>query len=397
MMERKNLRSVLLMLVALAAGVLAAAANVPAQSAAGQAASAFAEKLEASVREGNAAFINEHFDADDFVRRIFAERKLPKEIIEKQRALFARNVPIGKLFTENVRRCGKFKFIRLHKEGDETRALFRMLVEGGFNYFDIVLSSRDGATKIVDVYIFSAGELLSESMSRETLAILGHGDKRVAALLSQTERDYTQYLPKVRAIRGAMRRHDPDRALTLYLRLPRNVQRQRNVALLRVYAGVAKGWDSVECGQAIAHMQQHFPESAALQMLLFQYHSERKEYAKMLGVVDALEKATGDTGYMAYLRGNVFYMQKRIRHARSALREAVRIDPTLEDAYSALVTINLRLKNWEAVSRRLTELQKLGVKFGDLTKIPIYSKYVRTPEYQEWKSARRPQQSRDTP
>jgi len=390
-MERKNLPPVLFMLALLAACTLtatAAADNPAAQPSPDNAYSAFAEKLQESVRKGDAAFINEHFDAHDFVGRMFGERKLPTEIIEKQRSLLARDVPLGKLLTENVRRGGKFKFIRLHKKGDETRALFRMLVEGGFNYFDFLLSSRGGAVKIADVYVFSAGELLSESVSRDTLAILGHRDKRVAAVLSQPERDYMEYLPKVRAIRSAMRRHDPDRALTLYLRLPRTVQTQRNVALLRVYAGIAKGWDSVECERALAHMRRHFPESTALHMLLFQYHNERKEYAESLEVVAALEKTTGDTAYMAYLRGNVFYMQKRIRHARSALREAVRADPALEDAHSALVTINLQLEDWKAVSRRLTELQKLGVKFGDLTKIPVYSEYVKTPEYEEWKSAR---------
>lgn len=349
----------------------------------------FAKKLETSIRQGEAGFLNERFDVAAFVERMFTGREIPKDVITQQREQFAKDVPLGNSLAETVKQGGKFKFLRLHGNAGETRALFRMLTDGGFNYFDFTLIADNNTVRVADVYIFSAGELLSESMLRASLPALGRHNRGVAKTFSKAEADYMEYAPQVRAIRSAMRRHDPERALTHYRRLPRTVQRQRNVALLRVYAGVAQGWDSVECERAIAHLKQHCPDSPALQMLLFQYHNARKEYAQMLPVIAALKQATGDLAYTEYLRGNVLYKQKKPERARTAFMTAVMAEPEFDEAHAALVALALERKDWQAVTRRLLRLQELNVEFGDLTKIPIYAEYVKTSEYANWKSARR--------
>lgn len=349
----------------------------------------FAQKLETSIRKGETGFLNERFDVAAFVERMFAGREMTKDVITQQREQFAKDVPFGNALAETVKQGGKFKFVRLHKSAGETRALFRMLTDGGFNYFDFTLIADNNTVRVADVYIFSAGELFSESMLRAFLPALGRHNRRVAKTFSKAEADYMEYAPQVRAIRNAMRRHDPERALTLYRRLPRTVQRQRNVALLRVYAGVAHGWDSVECKRAIAHLTKHFPDSSASQMLLFQDHNARNEYAQMFTVIAALKKATGDLAYTEYLRGNVFYKQKKTKRARTAFMTAIMAEPEFDDAHAALVALALERKDWKAVSRRLLRLQELNVEFGDLTKIPIYAQYVKTSEYVNWKSSRR--------
>ena len=373
--------------VCILAALAAAALPAPPAAVTDAAGVAFARQLQQSIRQGESGFLEENFDAAAFVERMFAGRKLPPEIIAEQKKLFAGEPPLGNALAETVKQGGKLKFVRLHRQGEEARILFRLLVPGGFNHYDFVLGARDGKVTIEDVYIFSAGELLSASTLRESLPALGRHNQRVAKTFSPAEADYLEYWPQVRAIRSAMRRHDPERALTLYRRLPRTVQRQRNVAVLRVYAGVAQGWNSAECARAIAHLKTYFPDSPALQMFLFQYHNERKEYQEMHAVVAALKEATGDTAYAEYLCGNVFHMQKNVVAARAAFAAALAVEPDFDDACAALVALALERKEWQEVTRWLTRLRELGIEFGDLEKAPMYAEYVKTPEYAEWKSS----------
>src|SRR6202007_1833607 len=90
---------------------------------------------------------------------------------------------------------------RKTSDGQPT-ALFRLLAaDGGFSYGEYALKpDAGGALKAIDVFTYSNGEWMTESLRREWLFNLAHSGRSNLARLAGVESDLTQYQPQLQAI-----------------------------------------------------------------------------------------------------------------------------------------------------------------------------------------------------
>jgi hypothetical protein len=115
----------------------------------------------------------------------------------------------------------------------------------------------------------------------------------------------------------------------------------------------------------------------------------RKNYAKVLEGLDKLDKAVGGDPYLQIIRAKTYVELGDRGSAGRCAERAIEQDASLKDAYWILVTISLEEEKFDDTLKWLRTLQKkFGVKLKDLTTLPIYKKFVKSPQYQQLQDER---------
>ena len=357
----------------------------------------FARKIEQTVSQGNGRLLDTAFDVDILVERMLGGRGISANIIGGIKQGVRRGLDLGTRLNGIVAKGGSYNLLKLHRQGDEIRALYRLQAEGGLNYHDIILVKKDGRVRIADIYVFISGEYMSATMRRPVLPVITRHEKSPLTKLLTGESEYVKSFAHIMSMTDAIRAGKPDEALAIYGKLPASVQRDKSVMLLRFNAATRKGSDSAEYRQAMADMERLFLDDPCLPLLALDLYMLRKDYAKAFKAIDTIEKATGDKAYTDFLRGNIYYMQHKLGQARAALELSIKQEPALLPAYWSLITLALETKDWAAVSRWLTRAEKnAGVQLVDLEEVEAYAEYVKTEEYRKWTAAW-PQPTDDAP
>jgi len=357
----------------------------------------FARKIERAVSQGNGQLMDAAFDLDILMERMLGGRGISAKTISGIKQGVRQSLDLGRQLNRIVANGGSYKLLKLHRQGNELRALYRLQAEDGLNYHDAVLVKKNGRVRIADIYVFISGEYLSATMRRFALPVITRQEKSPLMKLLTKESEFVKSFPRVMSMTNAVRAGKPVEALGIYDKLPASVQRDKSVMLLRFKAATLKGPGSLEYRKAMVDMEQLFPDDPCLHLLALDLHVLRKEYPKAFKAINAIEKATGDTAYMNFLRGNAYYLQKKPDQAKAALERSVKQEPSLLQAHSSLIILALEAKDWSAVSLRLTGVEKdSGVQLDDLEKMEAFAEYVKTDEYRKWKAAR-PQPAQDAP
>ena len=89
--------------------------------------------------------------------------------------------------------------------------------------------------------------------------------------------------------------------------------------------------------------------------------------------------------HLHVLRAGIQYQAGDLPAADAAARKAIAEDPTLEDAYWQVATFSLDTRKYDTTVEMLDLLQKrFGVELEDLTKVPEYAEFVKSPQYRIW-------------
>jgi hypothetical protein len=71
----------------------------------------------------------------------------------------------------HVARGGSYKFLRVRERGGQPTVLLRLVSDAGLNYHEWLLTKAGGNVLASDVYIYIAGELLSDTLRRSALPV----------------------------------------------------------------------------------------------------------------------------------------------------------------------------------------------------------------------------------
>ena len=93
-----------------------------------------------------------------------------------------------------------------------------------------------------------------------------------------------------------------------------------------------------------------------------------------------------------FLRAGSFLAEGDKKTAKEYFRKAVAAEDSLMVADFNLVAISLAEKDFDETSRLLTVIrEKFPKRMPNVTRIPLYAQYVKSPQYQAWlKTAKQP-------
>ncbi len=347
----------------------------------------FTKNLENAFQQRDPALFNRAWDVEATVTKAVTGLALS----EKAKSGFLLGVKrssLGQQICQGLGKRGTYKLISMRQLKGKPHALFRLISNNGLNYHEMELArAADGTVCVTDIYIYALGEWISDTFRRGALALAAEENKNIIERLAGREGDYIKNLPKIRVFQEDVRNNRYKEAMASWAQLPASVQTDKT--LLVLHAAAAQHISDAEHQQALAALEKNHPQDPCLNLMMIDAYLLRKEYDKLLAVIDRLDTGVGGDPYLNVLRTGAFLPRNDYAKARELAQKAIEQEPTLMPAYWTLVTVSIAAKEYAETARLLTLIEiKLGIRFADLGKVSEYAGFVKSPEYTAWMKAR---------
>jgi tetratricopeptide (TPR) repeat protein len=350
----------------------------------------FAAKLEAALKEGDGAFLDQSLDMD----AILGAAAEGLEVDAATRALFENGLRgtfrPGEKIQQITRGTGSYRLLRLHEFGGRPCALFRLVGDSsGVVYHELALAATAaGRLVITDIYVLNTGEWISATFRRGLLAMAQQAQSGALDKLSGWENDFVKNLDNLQAIRLLMKAGKFAEALKSWLELPESLRRDKNLLMMRLQ--IAHELGERQYLSAINDFQKAFPDDPSLHLSLIDGCLFMKKYAEAQAAIDRVDKAVGGDPYLNVLRAGVLIEQQKFDEAKVFAQKTADAEPTLIDGHFTLLTIALAQQDHKETARLLRKLEKeFEMIFGDLTEADAYRHFVQSKDYADWMDWRR--------
>ncbi len=356
---------------------------------------AFARAYEQALVEQDVEAVSSMFDWDAMLKIATANT----DASEKFRQNFITGAKRGtkqgglpEVLVNLIRQGGSIRLLHVHKVGEGKRVLFRVLLSsGGVNYHDMVVIERpSGKVLAINLYAFASGEMVSQSTRRMFLAAAAHDSRSFLQKLVKSDKEYIKHIDKYGQMMQCVQTGKCKQALAIYDKLPESIREEKTA--MWAYLMAAQQVDEKRYLQAIGAFRKAYPNDACLDMVLIDHYLLQGKYDRALKCIEALDKAVGGDPYLNVMRANIYVERKDLANARRLAEQTIEEAPDIVDGYWVLINVTLAERNFGDTAKWLTKIgEEFAIEFEDLTTIPEYAEFVKSPEYQKW------MQSRGTP
>jgi tetratricopeptide (TPR) repeat protein len=353
---------------------------------------AYALRVVKAVSSGNVSALNSLIDWDalfnTMLKGIEISPQMRGNITVGLKSALNRETGLSGQIIKNSQQGGTFSFLRNRENHDRRVILFRLiqpLTTGGIvSYFEFVPGkSTDGEIRATDLFVLSSSEFFSETLRRSVLPLVADESRTFLDKLMTGERDFIRDLPKFIEVSQHINQGKMKEALGLIQKMHPETRKQKVVLLMRLRA--AQQVDETDYAATIEEYRKLYPNDPGLDLLSIQYYTAKKNFAQALACVDRIETAVGGDPYLDVIRASINDLRGNHKEARRLARRAVVKEPTLVPAYLELLGVSLLEKNYDDTLSMLMEIdEKLYLRMNDLTKIPEYAEFVKSPQYKQW-------------
>jgi len=374
--------------VALLAAMSASATRGAQTAAPADPALAFARRIEETVARGDGSALAAGVDWDAMLNKAMAGAPATPKVESDFRTGFLKGTAsFQEAILKAVADGGSYKLLRVRQVGAQRHAIFRLLAGGNVNYHDLWLSTGPRGVRINDIYVYMSGETLSESFRRGWLPVAAEANKGLVDRLVGPENEFIRSASQWREVQRLLKEGKRQEALEGYRKLPASVQGTRMMLLTRI--GITQGLEEPLYVEAIEAFRRAFPSDPALDLILVDAFFMKKQFGRAIESVDRLEATLGGDAHLKNLRAGLLFASRDLAGARTWAQKAVAEEPALVDAHWTLVTIALEQKDHAETARLLARIEsELKVPIKDLTQIPEYAGFTKSPEYRKWMASR---------
>lgn len=283
---------------------------------------------------------------------------------------------------------GSFTLLRIRQNHGRQVMLFRLIhpdSSSGLNYLELVpRRGKDGQIRVVDIYSFLEGEFVSASMRRAILPLVAEQSRSAISKLVLGEQDYVLDVRRIREGNRLLKQGKPAEALKIYKSLRPGTRKLKDILLGQMRAAQEAN-DDREYAAVIDEFQRTFPDDPCGDFISIDGLLMRKEYNKAMEAMDRVDRSLGGDPYLKVLRAGICESRGDREGARQFIRRAIAEEPTLIDAHWSLVGYALEAKDHKGTLDALKEIhRRFAMEFGDMTKLPEYADFVKSPQYREW-------------
>ena len=280
---------------------------------------------------------------------------------------------------------GSYQLVHLYKRRGRHIAQFRLVSVHGMNYHELYLQKNaQGQIVVVDMHIMLSGELLSQTLRRGILATAGSSNRSLLQKLMQSENEYVKHIDKILEFQAAVNENRPEQALVIYRELPETLRSDKTLLLVRIIAASrAEDWD--DYAAAIDSFKQRYPDEAAVDLMSIDILLRDKKFDELHAAIDRIDKAVGGDPHLDAVRASVYFTDNDLGSAEKFALQAAADPKALPIAFWHLITIAMAAEDYEKTLKYLLQIEeRFDLEFSDLTEIPDYAGFVKSPQYQTW-------------
>jgi predicted Zn-dependent protease len=212
-----------------------------------------------------------------------------------------------------------------------------------------------------------------------------HGMAGIGAeMLSGPDKDFVDHLTEFNQLNQYALEKNWPKVMQVYRQLPPSVQASKQAMTMRLLAAQAAKEKDVEYLATIDELRKHYPDDPMVDLLSIDAFFIRGSYEKTLEALDSLDKSVGGDPYIKLLEAGVFAKQRKQDPARDLAKKAVAEEPTLLRGYYTLIDLSVDRHDFGDTVNWLRAAEAQGVRFGDLTKIPGFADFVKSPQFKSW-------------
>jgi tetratricopeptide (TPR) repeat protein len=350
----------------------------------------FGEKLEKAAATGDTATANKLFHVNDLIERSISDLGLSAS---EKKSLLAGAAHAGGQFMDRlpkfVQQGGSYSVVRVRTVEGRPRVLMRLLHTGrGVNYHEYTLVRHpDQQVVAEDVYIYLAGEPLSQTFRRRILGIVAERNQGAVAKLTGNEQVLIKHMGDIGKMATMVRNGQNKEALNIFRELPANLQKDKGFQIMAIQAARGTGDDN-EYLTEMERFRTNHPNDAAGELVSIDYYLLKKNYDEMLKLIDRLDKSLGGDPYLDVMKANVLADAGRFNEARAAADQAIKDAPKLPQAYWMRATVSTKAKDHKdtlACLKTLVEKVDPALEPTNLMADERFVEFVKTPQFDEFK------------
>jgi tetratricopeptide (TPR) repeat protein len=348
---------------------------------------AFADKVEKAAAAGDAKRLNEFLDWNALLETATANDDAPKGFREAalqgaRKTLHETAVAFAEVAAAKAK-GGSYQFLRLRERDGRRSALFRLLdtADGPPNYAEWLLArDSDGEIRGVDIFIFGNAEYVGQSMRRMYLRGIGSLAKGGKSA-TDFQNDVNQ-LSQARAL--ASEGKFPEAKMAWEAQSPAHRDDKSSLVVL---LDISHGLGYAEYARSIERIRSRFPGDPTIDIFLIDGYFLAKKYDESLAAIDRLDRTLGGDPYLDDLRAGVLIQAGRIDEAVKVLHRLIEAMPKRLSCYRLLVQLDLKQKDYKDTLATLKKIDaRFDMKFNDMSSVPAYAGFVKSPEYAEWQA-----------
>lgn len=268
----------------------------------------FGEQLQDSFYAKEVSFFVDNFDKDRFTEKIILSSKETND--NKKIKQFNTSFKTGffKGFNsfplkimESMDNDNSYDIVNYYYSDVEKRyhLLFRMFSnEEGLNYHDYQLNYVNEKFLIEDLYIYSTGEYLSDTLRQ--LYLMSIPEKYMEEIDISKEKAGSIFF--IVEYKQLVDKEEYKKALDLLNNLEGEIKNQKIFYTLKIQ--VASEINEVYYMEAIDELLKKFPNDPSTQLMAVDYYVMLKDYNATMSALDTLQEVTEDD-FVEYVKGNM--------------------------------------------------------------------------------------------
>ncbi|HEV7782136.1 MAG TPA: hypothetical protein VGO58_12770 [Chitinophagaceae bacterium] len=295
----------------------------------------FAKKLESSIEKRNPDFMNEAMDKKTFMKKAGLgsgkdARAFGSGIDE--------GMKMGTTITRSISKKATYQLVKHYEKDNVQHVLFRMYDDGSLNYHDIELTRAGKDIKIADIFVYTTGEFLSETIRGLYNQVKTAMDKNS---IKNSQDEWSTKLPQMRALMTAGKYQE---ALDVYEDLPADIKRMRAVQIVHVLISSGLN-DFTKYSAAIEEYKKLYPNEPNMHLLLLDGYIINKEYDKALDGVNQIDKMIDKDPFLDYYRYLVYNLKEKGDSAKISLERLMKNIPDFEDGMLEIIALYIEEDN----------------------------------------------------
>ena len=285
---------------------------------------------------------------------------------------------------------GQARFLKVHSFDGMRGPLVRYdLGEQGYNYVLLIVAARDNAApRVVDLFVASNGQRLSETLGAVTQLIAAPSESLIGKVFGVTTVD--QELAAMFRTIGQLRlRGRIDEAYSMLVQLPDEIRNHRVMLNISLALSGQLGEDVYR--EELARLARYHGDDPTAAFALIDYYIYNGEYDSGMKALLGMERAFGEDGAIAELKAGIAMLDGDLARARGYAQTGIDLEPSNESPRWTLLTVLMTAGQYAEGVRVIEGLERdfdYEFEAANFAEQELFAGFVDSPEYEAWMAKR---------